>query len=242
MGKFLLALGCLAAFLVIAVAAVSFFLGSIVKAGVNRFGPGFTKTRVELADAQISLFTGSGTISGLLIGNPPGWQSDKAIYLGRAHVAMQPRSLFRDHIIIDEILIDRPEFVYESRLLNSNLNDLLKNLESQDGEAKAREPADSAKPRSGKPMKLEVRRFCLQNGTVTIGVGEKAVIVPLPKVELVDLGTKEGGIPADQLAGAVMKQVLRQVLAAVVDAGKEAGASGVVKKAGDAIKKLFGGK
>jgi len=75
---------------VIAIAAVSFFLGSIVKAGVNRFGPAYAKAKVELADAQISLFTGSGTITGFLVGNPPGWQSDKAIYLGQAHLSMQP--------------------------------------------------------------------------------------------------------------------------------------------------------
>jgi hypothetical protein len=243
MKKLLFLLGCLVVFAVIAIAAVSFFLGSIVKAGVNRFGPAYARAKVELADAQISLFTGSGTITGFLVGNPPGWQSDKAIYLGQAHLSMQPLSLLRDHIVINDILIDRPEFVYESRFPGSNLNDLLKNTQTSDGGSK--NAAEPTKPKSGHSVRIEVKRFQLQNGKVTIGAGANAVTVPLPTLTLVDLGTKEGGIPADQLASIVMKDVLRQVLAAatgeVIKAGRSAGGAETVKKVEDSIKKLFGG-
>jgi len=56
---------CLVAYVV-----ATFFLGSIVKTGVNKFGPKITQTKVELASAKISP-TGTGTLTGLTVGNPP---------------------------------------------------------------------------------------------------------------------------------------------------------------------------
>src|SRR3990172_4509823 len=87
------------------VVVLTFFLGSIVRAGVNRVGPALTKTRVELADARISPLSGIGTLTGFVVGNPEGWTSDRALYLGKVHVDLQPFSLFGDHIVINEILI-----------------------------------------------------------------------------------------------------------------------------------------
>jgi hypothetical protein len=70
----------------------------------------------------------------------------------------------------------------------------------------------------------------------------------MPPITLTDLGTKEGGITPDQLALAVMKSVTGSIVSATAraagDIGKTGGAAaaGGVKKAGDAIKGLFGGK
>jgi len=233
----------------VVVIGLTFFLGSLVKAGVSRFGPAITKTQVTLAGASLSPLTGGGTITGLFIGNPPGWHSDKAVYLGRLHLSVVPTSLLGDHIVIREIDIDQPEFVYETKVFSSNLRDLLKNIETSTGGGEGSTP--TAQSRSGKPLKFEVRRFVLRNGKVTIGTGPAAVTVPLPALTLTDLGTGEGGITANQLAAAVMGRVLNHVLttaaAALTNVGKTAGAAatnaaaGAATKAGDELKKLFGG-
>lgn len=39
-----------------------------------------------------------------------------------------PFFIFGDHIEIDEIIIDGPEFLYETRVFSSNIKDLLKNI------------------------------------------------------------------------------------------------------------------
>ena len=49
-------------------------------------------------------------ISGLSVGNPEGWSDNNALYLGKIHVDVQPFSIFGDHIVINEIIIDQPEF------------------------------------------------------------------------------------------------------------------------------------
>lgn len=147
--KPLVILGVVAALLLVAYIGLSFFLGSIVRAGVNSFGPKLTKTKVELAGAQLSPLTGSGSLSGLFVGNPAGWSSDKAFYLGKIQMKVQPFSIFGDHIVIDEIIIDQPEFVYETKIISSNIKDLLKNIEEFTGSG-GTEPAS----KSGKPIKF----------------------------------------------------------------------------------------
>ena len=133
MKKFLIILGCLAALVVIAGIVASFFLGTIVTKGVNTFAPKITGTRVTLDSATISPLTGSGTLTGLFVGNPEGWKSDKAFSFAKIHVSVVPGSLIGDHIIVKDVLIDGPEFVYETKIISSNIKDLLKNIEKNTG-------------------------------------------------------------------------------------------------------------
>lgn len=246
----LVILGVLAALAVVAFVALQFFLGSIVKAGVNNIAPKITQTQVELASASISPLSGSGTLTGLTVGNPAGWSSGKAFYLGQVHIDVKPFSVLGDHIVINEILIDQPEFTYETKIVASNIGDLLKNIEAALGGADGGKPADPAQ--SGKPVKFEVKHFRMQNGKVSLGLGAAAVPLPMPTIELNDLGTKEGGITANQLAFAIMKSVTGGVVTATTQAAGQIGgtmgaaageaAKDAAKKTGDAIKGIFGGK
>ena len=60
----LLKISVIIAILLIAVViAADFFVGSLVKAGVNRYGPQLTQTPVKLELAEISPLSGSGTLN-----------------------------------------------------------------------------------------------------------------------------------------------------------------------------------
>jgi hypothetical protein len=237
-------LGTVVVLALVVIVAGKFFLGSMVKAGVNEFGPKLTQTKVELASAAISPVSGDGTLTGLFVGNPPGWTSDKAFYLGQVHVNVAPGSFFKDHVVINEIIIDQPEFVYETKLVASNIGDLMKNIEAATGGKKAPDPAD----KSGKERKFEVKKFTLRNGKVTIGVGAAATTLSMPAIELADIGTKEGGITADQIASTVMRSVTAAVISSSTQAVMKtlpttgAAAGDALKKAGEGIKKIFGGE
>ncbi len=220
------------------------FLGSIIKAGVNRIAPGITQTKVELAGASVSPLSGSSTLTGLVVGNPKGWSENNLCALGKIHVDVAPMSLLGDHIFIDLIEIDAPEFNYETKLVASNVSDLLKNIEQTTGRAKDKPAAAD----SGKPVKIAVKKFKLSNGKVRVGVGAAGMTLPMPPIELTDLGTKEGGITPDQLAVAVMRSVTASIVSATTKAAGEIGKTGGAaaaegaKQVGDAIKGLFGGK
>lgn len=239
--KFLLLGGGALALVLAAYLGLAFFLGSVVKAGVNTFGPRLTQTEVTLAAASLSPFSGSGTLSGLAVGNPKGWSDGRAFYLGRVHVSLEPFSIFGDHIVINEISIDQPEFNYETKIVASNIKDLLKNIEAFTGTA-------APETKTGKPIKFVVKKFRLTNGKAVLGVGAAALPLPLPPISLDDLGVAEGGITPDQMVGAVMKQVLGGIVTATSQAlGKVGSTSGATAadtaaKVGEGLKKLFGGK
>ncbi len=225
---------------------VAYSMGSVVKAGVNTVGPRITGSKVELAGAKISPLTGAGTLTGLAVGNPQGWSDRNAFSLGQVSIDLEPASVFKDTIVINEIVIDQPEFLYETKLVTSNIKDLLKNIEQYTGAKK------EIGKEEGPGKKFIVKKFRLTNGKATLGVGVAALPVPLPAISLDDLGVKEGGITGGQLAGAVMKNVLASIVNATAGAlsqlGGTAGNTSIektkeaAKQAGDAIKGLFGKK
>ena len=112
-----------------AVVLVSMNLGKIVTAGVNRFGPSLTQTTLTLDSATISPFNGVGTLNRLVVGNPKGWSENPLCSVAKIHIDIVPSSLTGDHIIINEVTIEAPEFNYETKIIASNVNDLLKNID-----------------------------------------------------------------------------------------------------------------
>jgi uncharacterized protein involved in outer membrane biogenesis len=226
----------------IAYVSAQFFLGSIVKAGVNNAGPRLTQSNVVLEAAKISPLSGTGTLKGFTVGNPQGWSDAPAIYLGEMHLDLEPMSFFDDAIVVNDLTIEKPEFVYETRLVSSNIGDLLKNIEAAVG------PSGEAQESEAKPRKLIVKHFLLQNAKVTLGVGQTAIPLTLPPIELTDLGVKEGGLTPGQLSFAIMKQITPQIIAAATKSGgalSEAigpAATDAVKKASEGLQKMLGGK
>ena len=108
-------------------------------------------------------------------------------------------------------------------------------------------PTDAKSP-AGPQKKFSVKKFRLVDGKVHVGLIGTATTVSLPVIEIDELGTKEGGVTAAEAASIVMKQVVGKIVGATAGAatdllktGGAASAEGV-KKAGEAIKGLFGGK
>jgi len=109
----------------IAGAALYFFgttlLNNGIRQGVETVGPRVTQTPVSLGAVNISPFTGKGTLTGLNIGNPEGFKSENIFALGQIDVKVDTGTLFSDKIVIDQIIIQRPEVSYMKTLTNSNL-------------------------------------------------------------------------------------------------------------------------
>lgn len=243
MKKLLKILAVFALLGVIAVVAVGFFLGPIVTKAVNTVGPRVTGTKVELASAKISPLTGGATLTGLFVGNPEGWTGDKALYLGTVRASLQPTSLLGTHVMVNEVHIDGPEFVYERRLLGgSNIDALLKQIEGNmvaiAGQPSTTEPGGAP----GEPLKFAVKRFEVRDAQVSVIAAGRTLTVQLPPLVIENLGVAEGGITADQLAAAVLRRVLAQVGVAVAGALTDVGGAALEggkdggKAAGEAAK------
>lgn len=234
-------LGIVAVVVIAAYIGLSTFIGSAVRVGVNTIAPRLTQTRVVLDGASISPITGSGTLTGLSVGNPAGWSSNDAFRFEKIHVEALPFSIFGDHIIVKDVEIEGPVFNYETKVVSSNIGDLLKTIENLSPE----QQSAGAVSRNGKPVKIEIRRFLLKAGRVRLGTGDAAIIIPLPPIELHDLGTGEGGATPAVLALEVMRSVSESVIGATARAAGKVGstlgadAGSAAKKAAEDLKNLF---
>lgn len=217
---------------VLAVGLGIFFLGSIVKAGVERVGPSVTGVPVKLDRATVSLFSGSGTLKGFVLGNPEGFKSTEAIKVGAISLAVVPKSVFADKVIIHSIKVEAPEISYELSLKGSNLGKILDNVNQSAGESKSTGPPTDKKP-PGAGKKLQVDEFVITGAKVhfgATGLGSAPVIIP--EIRLIDLGQGPDGITPAELT--------QRVISALKDAVAKAAAENPGKLGGaatDALKK-----
>src|SRR5215813_4780921 len=78
-------------------------LNSLVKGGVEKVGPQITKTELRLAKANISPLSGSGQLTGLLVGNPEGYKTESAIKVGDVKVVLKVSSVTSDTVQIESV-------------------------------------------------------------------------------------------------------------------------------------------
>ena len=218
--------------LVLAVLAVGLFLDKAIKSGVETFGPKLTKVDITLQSVSLSLFSGSGTIKGLVVGNPPGFKTPSAIKVGTASLSLEPRSLLSDKMVVKSINVQGPEITFETDLKGNNLKKILANVQETTGGG-AQEPAkpqEPAQPKEAKPAKkLEVDDFVISGGKVHVAVtalGGQSATIPLPDIHLQALGTGPEGITPGELAKQVLEAVEKGATQAaagtVTDIGKGA--------------------
>ncbi|MGD0260276.1 MAG: AsmA family protein [Verrucomicrobiota bacterium] len=241
---------------ILAVLAVGLFLDGAIKKGVETFGPKLTKVDIKLQSVSLSLFSGSGGIKGLVVGNPEGFKTPSAISVGTATVALKPGSLLSHKIVIKSIKVQGPEITYETDLKHNNLSKILSNVQEATGGGgqEPAKPTEPAPPKEAKPAKtLEVDDFVISGGRIHVSVttlGGQAATIPLPDIHLQGLGTGPEGITPAELTKRVLEAIKDSVQkassGAVNDIGKGAiyftkDAGGLGTNAVDKVTKGLGG-
>lgn len=218
--------------LIAVVVVLMLSLGSLVKKGVETVGPQITRTDMKLDGAAISIFSGSGTLKGFLLGNPEGYKTASAIKVGEVSLGVKPGSVLSDKIHVTHVRVKAPEITFEGTLgKQNNLSQILENVEAVSaGVDQGKQPADQKKDK-GAATKLQVDDFLIEsarvNASLTI-LGGKSLTVSIPEIHFTDLGTGPEGITAAELTKKVLNQVTVETLKAVEkaasDLGKQAGA------------------
>src|SRR5258708_2606604 len=95
--------------LVFAVVGASFFLSTLLKSGIEKAGSSVTQVDFQLRNAHLAVFSGSGELKGLVIGNPAGFKAKSAIQADRIAVKVVPGSLLSGKVIVHSIQVNAPE-------------------------------------------------------------------------------------------------------------------------------------
>ena len=212
------------ALVVIIVAAVIYILSSldtIVANAIQKYGSQVTQTPVSVSSLSIDLKAGTAGIKQLSVGNPDGFSSPDIFTLGGISTKLDVASVRSDPIIIEEILIDKPDVFYEiNKAGESNIKVLQSNIaQSTGGSGKA--AADTSE--SSGP-KLVIRKLVIEGGkidAIVAALGNKSHSTKLPRIQLNNINGKTGGATGAEIARQVTNAIIAEVGPAIATLGLE---------------------
>ena len=206
-------------------------LGSLIKSGVETYGPPITGTEVRLSSARLSIFSGQGALNGLRIGNPKGYSGADAFDLGKIALSVDPKSVTSGVVHVRSLVVEAPELLAEFDAGGrSNLDTILSNVRGASGGG----GGGSTKSGGGPEIRLIVDEFRFEKAQVRVSAPAYKLdrTLTLNPIVLRNLGGKQGLTPS-QLAAEAMKPV--------VSAAAQAAAAEYLKaKGGGLLDKLFG--
>jgi hypothetical protein len=256
---------CILILLVVLVAVVIILIDPIAKNALEKGAPLVLGTNASVERIHIEPFNGRVEITNLIIDNPSeSYSSDYAIKLGDIVADIKVGSVFGDKIHVEDLTLKEVDVVYETTVINSNLQEILENVKKLESKEKAEEKEDKDSGKEKKEQTLQVDKIELEN--VGITVQAKGAVAGLPIHVSIDpmgpLGEGEEGITPVGLTlrilGAIVTTAIKSAGGSVTEAASVIGdatadaaagaaaaavdaASGAVDAATGAIKGLFGG-
>lgn len=199
---------------------LSFSLDRIVKSKIESTTAELLETSVSVGEVSVSILDGSGTINNIVIQNPQSFSDNPAVKLQQVSLKLDLSTLLSDVIVVEEILIRKPELYFEQKMRGNNLQTLIDNM--------------SAGSSSG--IRVVVDYLLVENGRVTLTTdigGRKSAKAEFSQFEIEDIG-RNGNDTMEQVMQQILEPVLRQ-------AAKEAVKQGLIEKAKGALKELIEG-
>jgi uncharacterized protein involved in outer membrane biogenesis len=190
-----------------------FTVNKLVKDGVEKVASDTLKVPVTVREVKLSPFSGTGSIKGLVIGNPEGYHTEHAFAMDRIYVSLDIKSLFSDRVVIRTLHIEAPSIYYEVGLGNSNIGTIKKNVagDSEDTEA---ENAES----EGDSKAVQIDDIKVAAGEVAVSakiLQGKAASLTLADFEMKNLDSER----AEDVIAEVIDTLIDTVIKAVADEG-----------------------
>ena len=204
----------------------------IVKNAIERYGSQTTGTRVHVDRVALRPGQGKGAIEGLTVANPRGYAAPHILSLGAVSVRMEPRAIASNPVVIDDIRITSPLVVYELNDARvANVDVLRKHL---DAGQPGKPVTGGKKAANDAGRRLRIRHLAIENAKAEVRVaalGDKPRIVALSRIEMTDIGGKNGAPPEE-----VAKQIVTAILS---EMSKEVGKAGVSQLLENALERAL---
>lgn len=192
-------------------------LDSVVASTVERYGSAVTGTDVSVEGVDLALTAGRAELAGLTVENPPGYDTDYAVHVGRASVTLDIGSLATDVPVIEDLVLDGALINAEQRDAGSNLTDIQRHATASSGDE------------AGEPGRIVVERFRLVDARVLITSEYLSTPEELPLRDVVveNIGAGIGGVTYSEAAEAMLTPVLAAARTAVSERLREAAGQAV---------------
>lgn len=219
------------AVIVVVIAAGVYFLlsnlNSLVAGMIEKYGSEATQTSVTVSEVDISLRDSKGSIKGLVVANPEGFDAANAFEMDDITLDINVKSLRGSPMIIEKIRVTAPVVFAEfTGSGNSNLNQLRKNVEEYAADKGGKAEED------GEAKRMIIRKFIFEKGKIEVdatALGAEKRTVSLPEINMTDIGGEEGATPGE-IAAIILKSVAGKATSRVADSELK---SVIEKKLGD---------
>lgn len=217
------ALKIVAGFVVVIIAGIlliTLSLDGMIKSGIEENGSELLQTRVTVDNVSVSLFSGSGTISGFTVQNPDDFSDEQALYIEETSMKVDIRSLFTDQIVVNELIVESPDLFFEQIGVGVNLKKLNDNMDLDSEESSE--------------TSLIIDYLLIEDGNVTVSSSlerERTTEVTLSEFTLNDIG-RDGNNTVKESVRQILKPLLQKAM-------EEALKSGVTEQLEDKVRDLF---
>lgn len=182
----------LVALVVIVIVAIGLFGGKMVRAGVEVGATKALNVPVTLESASLSLLAGKLELKGLQVSNPPDFQHEKLLTMGRAKVDVSLASLTSDTVEIEDMIFDDVSLVIEQKGLKTNLQTILDSLPKPDEEDEEEPTEEKEKPAKNlRIANLEIRNVEVKAKLLPIPGKLDTVTFKLAPIKMTDLGSDD---------------------------------------------------
>ena len=209
-------------------------MNSVVAKAIEKHGSEVTQTSVTVSGVDISLREGRGSIKGLKVESPDGFEVRAAFSLGDITLDIDIQSLRDDPIIIDEIRILAPVVRVEATETGvTNIDELRKSVQASAGGTSGGDGGSS-----GQKKRIRIMKFVFEKGSIEIdatALGIEKRTIELPEIRLSDIGGSDGAT-ADDITRIVLDAVAKKAAAEAAKAGVK---ESIKTKLGDEAKDLL---
>jgi len=206
-------------------------LNNVVRIGIERGGTYAMGVETRVASVRLGLLSGTATVAGLSIANPPGYQDEHFFTLSEGSLAISAATLNQPVIEVPTFKLDTIAVDLERRDGKSNYQiilDNIKKLQDQLGGSSSQ----PAQPSAGDEKKLVINELTIRKVTVNVnmlgvsgGLGDvlnKAtkVTIPIDEIKLQNVGKTGTGVGG---TGVTVSQLSSIIVQAVLAAAAEKG-------------------
>ncbi|MCJ7823987.1 MAG: hypothetical protein MUP44_03740, partial [Anaerolineales bacterium] len=164
MKKFLVIALVVIVLIVVVVVFILSNLNSLIADAIEKNGSEVTQTSVSVTGVDISLREGRGSIEGLNIASPEGFEAENVFSLEDITIGIDIKSLRGEPIVINEIRIKAPVVYAEiNKAGTSNIDELRKKVKEYTSRA-AGESGESEK----QDRLILIRQFVFEKGSIEV--------------------------------------------------------------------------
>ena len=204
----------LLALIVIVLVAGWLYLEPLVKGVVNKFGSQVAGTEVSLAGFSLHPLDGEVEIKGFTVANPKGYTTPNLLSLGGIFVKVDPKSLFSDTIVVENVRITKPELTYEMpNFSTSNVMQLQENVARNTAQSSAPAKEEKVKETAAKPAKnVVIRKVLVEEGALSaltpLQKDKKPLELNLPSIEINGIGDGKKNMSIDESIAIIFNKIL----------------------------------